>query len=84
MTARTDIVKAKVLSEQLDQVTEALAILNSGGSIVGLSISGPIAGSPMLRQIVLEMPGFTNAVIISRLTAYQANLQSQLTALGVT
>jgi hypothetical protein len=84
MTAKTDLAKAKILSEQLDKVNTALDILNSGGSVVGLSISGPSQNALLLRQIVLELPGFTSAVITTRLTAYQTSLQTQLTALGVT
>jgi hypothetical protein len=78
MTARSDLIKAQALSDELDRVTQALAIIATGNFTQRLQVAANgFAGVNVTLSVGASS-------LTTMLTARQTAIQSALTALGVT
>jgi hypothetical protein len=79
MTTRGNLPNALQLSAELDQVTVAIALVNTGNYRVAIEISADDHAA--MRFNANNIPQQT---LLNQLTARQTALQNALTALGVT
>lgn len=79
MTARTDLNRINLLINQYDEVTNAIASLQAGGTVVSIVIVDSSTGGHTVSGLNLSPPG-----LITVLQTRQTNLATQLTAFGIT
>lgn len=78
MTARSSLAHAAVVSDQMDDIIQALIVLALPGVVITMGVVAPGAAG-----VTVPLP-LNPANLTTLLNARLVNLQTQLTALGVT
>lgn len=89
MTEYSSVPEVNALYQQREIITNAIAILDTGGSLSSISIAPPpgmMMAAPIGSNVALQPPTPPNVVADVRavLVTMQADIDAQLAALGVT